>query len=275
MRWRVPVAAAAVAVVVLAAVGYDRYVVDRRVVRSRLASLVVTQPPPGYTKKPSSANQVSSATSPYGAYQSAVKRSPSRTGAYSVSWSNPASSNDSATILLSLLPSPAIARTVQGQAESKFLAANSFQGESYVRHGPVPVPIAGGQGAVYVAGSAKATTPPVAAVTFATGRAQVLVLVGQGGTPEATGAVAAAFAQDEYRLLQKRLPGFDLVSTTVPVLTSVVYWVVVLALVALIVTIPLGIRRARRARAAAVARAARRQHQVRGSKIARRQARRR
>ena len=89
------------------------------------------------------------------------------------------------------------------------------------------------------------------------------------------GSHQAALAQQEYRHLGQALPGFDLVRTSVPLVPTVVYWGVYGGLVLLAVIIPLGVRRARRMRADARRRAAQRQHQVRGSKIARRQAARR
>lgn len=276
-RKRLQAVAAGIFVVValLAAGGWDRYVVERKIDRARVAHLVVSSPPAGYAKKPSNANQVPAASSPFAAYKAEAKKVPSGTAAYSVSWSNPKSGNDSASILVSYLSSPAAAATVEGQAEKQFLAASSFQSEKYRYVGPVPVPgVPGAKGAVFAA-TGTATTPPVAAVTFPTGRVQVLVLVGQTGTAESTGATAAALARSEYLHLQQALPGFDLRVTRVPAVATAVYWGVVLGLLALAIAIPVGASRARRMRREAHLRTARRQQQVRGSKIARRQAARR
>lgn len=260
---------------VLAGIGYDRYVVDRTVVRARVARLVVTTPPPGFTKKPTGSSQVATSSSPFSYFKSAAKTSPSSTAAYSVSWSDPASSSDSATVLVSYLAKPSQAARVESQAVTQFLGSSSFKSENYAFSGPIPVPgVPGGKGSVFTA-TGKATTPPVAAVAFSTGRAQVLVLLGQTGTAAATGATAAALAQQEYAHLRRALPGFDLVETSVPLVASIVYWAVYGTLVLAAVTIPLGVRRARRMRADARRRVAQRQHQVRGSKIARRQATRR
>jgi hypothetical protein len=257
-----------------AAGGYFQFVVEHHTERARLANLIVTSPPPGFTHKPSSTNQVAASSSPYSAFKAAAKKAPSSSGSYSVSWSNPASASDSATILLSLLPTTKDAGAVEQQAVRQYLGTASFKAESYVLQGPVPVTVPGGRGEVFVA-SGKATTPPVAAVTFATGRAQALVLLGQIGTPEATGATASALAAAEYRLLRERLPGFTMEVTSVPGLATAVYWLVTAAVLLAVVGAPVGVRRTRAARVAARERAARRQHQVRGSKIARRQARRR
>jgi hypothetical protein len=274
-RLRAVSASLFVLLVLLAGVGYDRWIVIRHVERTRLATLVVASPPPGYTKKPSSANQVTTQSSPLSSYKSLATAAPSRSGAYSVSWSNPASSTDSATILVSLLPNAAGAGKVQAQSVTQFLAAGSFNAEHYTLAGTVPVPgVPGARGAVF-GPTGTATTPPVAAVVFSTGRVQVLELLGQKGTPTSTGAAAAALARSEYTHLGQVLPGFSLEVTSVPLVASAVYWAAVVGLLAVGVALPMGVRRARRARADARRRAARRQHQVRGSKIARRQATRR
>jgi hypothetical protein len=264
-----------VAVVLLAAAGYDHWIIVRHVDRGRLATLVVTTPPPGYTKKPVSANQVTTSSSPYSSYQNLVKHAPNRSGAYSVSWADPASSSDSATIMVSLLPTASGGSQVEAQAVSQFLGAGSFKAEKYSLSGPVPVTgVPGARGAVFVA-TGTSTTPPVAAVAFNTGRAQVLELVGQTGTPASTGATAAALAHTEYVHLAKVLPGFTLVVTEVPLVATAIYWATLAGVLLLALVVPLGVRRARRRRAEARRRTAHRQHQVRGSKIARRQAARR
>ena len=275
-KWlAVPAALILVGLVVIAGAAYDHWIVMRHTVRARLAHLVLTAPPPGYSAKPSSTNQVPASSSPLSTYKTFAQAHPAATGAYSVSWSNPSSRNDSATILVSLLPSAADAAKVQTQAVNQFVGPNSFKSQNYVLSGSVPVPgVPGAKAAVFKA-SGTATTPPVAAVTFATGRVEVLELLGQTGTPESTGATAAALARAEYQHLRQTLPGFGLQVTHVPLVASIVYWLAVIGTLGVIVAVPFGIRRIRTRRAEAPLRTARRQHQVRGSKIARRQAARR
>lgn len=259
----------------LAFAGWDRYVVMRPVDRSALATLVVASPPSGFTPKPTSSNQVPASSSPYSSYKSIAHASPSSTAAYSVTWTNPKAANDSASIMLSYLPSASDAAKVQAQAQTRFLARGSFAAEKYAFAASVPVPgVPGGKGAVFTA-TGKATTPPVAAVVFATGRAQVLILLGQTGTSSQTGATAAGLARSEYLHLRSRLSGFRLRTSSVPLVATLVYWAVAAGIAVLAVSVPLAVRRARRMRAEARRRAARRQQQVRGSKIARRQATRR
>ncbi|HET6965150.1 MAG TPA: hypothetical protein VFH58_10295 [Acidimicrobiales bacterium] len=267
-------AALFVLTLVLAAAGWDRYVVMRHPAPGRLTGLIVTSPPSGYAKKPANSHVVTTDSSPFAAYKAAAKRSPSETASYSLSWSRAKQSDDSATVLLSYLPSAADATKVEAQAESQFLARGSYKAENYSYAGVVAVDgIPGAKGAVFVPTSG--ATPPVASVAFVTGRVQALVLLGQAGTSAATGRTAADLARAEYHHLQRTLPGFHLGVTAVPPVASAVYWAVVLGVLGLAVVIPVGVRRTRRRRLEARRRTARRQHQVRGSKIARRQAARR
>jgi hypothetical protein len=264
-----------VVALLVAGAAYDHWIVTRHTARARLARLVLTSPPPGYGAKPASTNQVAASSSPLSTYKAFAQARPSSTGAYSVSWTKPSSTTDSATILVSLLPSAVDASKVQAQAATQFVGPDSFKAQNYALSGSIPVPgVPGAKAAVFKA-TGTATTPPVAAVTFATGRVQVLELLGQTGTPESTGATAAALARAEYEHLGQSLPGFSLQVTQVPPVASIVYWLVVVGTLGLVVAVPLAVRRVRARRAAARLRTARRQHQVRGSKIARRQAARR
>lgn len=267
-------AGAFVLVLFLAAAGWDRYIIVRHPAPGRLTTLIATSPPAGYAAKPSNSHVVTTASSPFAAYKAAAKRSPSSSASYSLSWSRPKTSNDSATVLLSYLPSAADASRVQAQAETQFVAAASYKAENYASAGAVTVSgVPGAKGAVFVPTSA--ATPPVASVAFRTGRVQALILLGQAGTPAETGSAAADLARAEYQRLAQALPGFHLGVSSVPLVASVAYWAVVAGAAALAVAIPMSVRRARRHRMEARRRSAQRQQQLRGSKIARRQAARR
>lgn len=270
--------AAIVAVVflVLAAIGYDRYVPIHHLDRSRLAELVVTTPPAGFTTKPSASNQVQASSDPFSTVGSIAKKSPSGTGAWAVSWADPASQNDSATILVSLLPNGAGAEQVEVQAVKAAIGRDStFKTAGYAYESAPAVPGVPGAASSVFTPAAKATTPPEAAVVFRAGRSQVLVLVSQTGTPAAVGTVAAGLARSEYLHVGQVLPGFSLTETHVPLTASVLYWLVAVGIVTLAVAIPLAVRRGWRRREESRRRTARRHHSVRGSKIARRQATRR
>jgi hypothetical protein len=274
-KWRIAAAAGFVLFFALAATGFELFIVMRNADQPRLARLIVPTPPAGYTHKPSASNVVTAADNPFSSFQSNAKRSPAESGAYSVTWVNPASSNDSASILLSYLPSASAAEKVQAQAVQQFTGTNSFKAQNYAFYRTVPVSgIPGARAAAFTA-TGKTTTPPVVAVVFSTGRAQVLELVGQTGTPQSTAAVAVDLARSQFLHLRRALPAFSLGVTRFPTVATSVYWAVAVAIAALALGVPLGIRRARRLRDERRRRAAERQHQVRGSKIARRQAARR
>lgn len=266
---------AAVVILVVASVGYDEWVVVRHTDRSRMARLVVSAPPAGFTKRASASNAVTATDSPFAAVKAAAKAHPSATGAWTSSWTSPSSSSDSATLLVSLLPTPTVARTVNGQAAAQFLGPNSFKSQSYTLAGPVAVTgVPGARGAVFRPSSG-ASTAPVATAVYSWGRVQVLVIVGLTGTTTRAGAAAASLAAAEYAHLEKALPGFGLKATEIPPVATVIYWAVVGSLMVLAIGIPVAVSRTRRRHEQARARLSARQHQTRGSKIARRQAGRR
>lgn len=261
------------AYLLLALVGWTAFVVMHPVDRARLSRLAVTTPPAGFTKKPASANQVAASSSPYSEYKTIAKKSSGSTGAYSVSWTSTKSADDSATFLISYLPSAADAAKIQSQAKSLYLAPGSFKSENYQYVQAINVAgVPGAVGSVYKA-TGTATTPPVAGVAFTTGRVQILELIGETGTPAGTGQSAAALAQSEYAHLTKALPGFGLQRTSIPLVASLIYWGVAAGIAVLAVAVPLQLGRVRRRRKWSKLRRERRQQQVRGSKIARRQAR--
>lgn len=242
-----------------------------------MARLVITTPPAGFTAKPSASNAVDpSTTFKLSSYKTIAEKSPNQTSAWVVSWSATASKDDSANIAVSLLPDAAAAETVQTQAVKVLLGADSgLKTTGYVYHSAVDVPgVPGAAGALYTA-TGTATTPPEAIVAYRDGQAQVLVLLAQVGTPAAVASAAAHMAANEYVYINQALHGFSLATTRVPLVATIVYWVVAAALLGLAFGIPLGVRRVRRRREELRQRTARRQQNVRGSKIARRQASRR
>jgi hypothetical protein len=270
----VSVVAGLAAYLVVAGAAWNRYIVVRHIDITQLAALITPSSPPGFAQKPSDAHVVTTASSPFSAYRSAAKSSPSSTASYSVSWSSPKDGSDSVTILVSYLPSVAAASKVEEQALSQFVASGRLRSQGYVLAAPVTVRgVPGARGAVYR--PTTSPTPPEAAVAFSTGRAQVLELLQMTGAPSSAAAAAAALAGTEYTHLRRILPGFELRTSAAPIGASAVYWAVVAVIVGLGVAVPMILRRAGRLRAEARRRSARRQRQVRGGKIARRQAARR
>jgi hypothetical protein len=261
---------AILAVVAIAAVGYERFIPITQIDSGRLAALVVTAPPSGFNKKPASSTGVPASSSPFSTVKAAGKSSPGSTGSYSVAWTNPSSSNDSAWLLVSVLPSASDAAKVQSEAASQYLGAQSFKTENYVLAGHVAMPsMSGAQAAVFTSSK---SGPPVVTVIYQVGRAQVVEFVGLVGSQAKATTTATALANAEAAQLDHVLPGFSLSRTSSPLAATLVYWLVVLSIVSIGIATPIIVRRTRQKRIQARERMARRQLQSRGRKVARRHA---
>ena len=106
--------ARAVVVVVVAAVGYQAVIPQTHHVRSRLARLVVTNPGiKAFDVKPSGAAEQPASQTGLAAVVAAAKKSPSKTGVYSIDWEP--STSKAAGIVAFLLPNDAQATTALSQ----------------------------------------------------------------------------------------------------------------------------------------------------------------
>jgi hypothetical protein len=268
MTWRRLIPVAIVVVLAAATVGYVHLIPLTQIERQRLATLVVTTPPSGFTKKPASSTAVPASSSPFATVKTAGKTAPNSTGSYSIQWNNPTSSNDSAWLLVSLLPSAADAAKVQSEAASQYLGSESFKTENYTLAGNVPVPsVPGAQAAVY---QSSKNGPPVVTVIYHVDRAQVVAFVGLVGSQSKATSTATTLAAAEAAQLDQVLPGFTLSKTSWPAVASALYWLAILSVVLIVVAIPIMIRRTRQRRIEARQRMERRQLQSRGRKVARR-----
>ena len=241
--------------------------------RARLSSLVPSQAPAGFNKKPARSTQVAASNNPFPEVQTASKSAPNSTGSYSIEWTKPSPSNDAASLIVSVLPSARNASKVQSQAKSTYLGQQSLKSASYNYVGPVAIP--GVPGATATLFSSSSNNPPLVVVAFQRGRAQATAFVGVAGPTASVESTARSVASSAYKHLNKVLPGFTLTRTRWPFVASIVYWVVAVAVLAVAVLVPWLRRRVteRRRLAAEVART--RGVGARGSKIARRQAARR
>ncbi len=259
-----------VVLLAVAAVGYYRYIAMREVDRGRLAALVVTEPPSGFTNKPADSAQVPASSSSFPTVKAAAKRSANSVGSYAVQWTSPASSSDSASLLVSLLASASQAALVQSEAASQYLGPQSLKSEDYVFVGRVAMPsVSGAQAAVFKSSS---SGPPVVTVLYRVGRAQVVEFVGLGGAQSKAASTAATLASAESAHLDGVLPGFSLSKTSWPPLATLVYWSAASTIILVGIAIPIIVRRTRAKRVEAQQRAAKRHLQSRGQKVARRQA---
>jgi hypothetical protein len=261
----------AIGVLILAGIGFAVFIPHSEVQSARLARLVQSTPPPGFNAKPASATVMAAGASPYTIVQTDTKRFPHDTGAYSVGWTSPASPNDSASLLVSLLPNPADAGKAQAQAATTFLSRNGLQSSQFKYAGPLSLDSPpGAKGSVFSSASGKGSYEVVVAYQF--DRSQVLEFVGMTAPQSEVETVARTLAGSEYAHLQQALPGFKLTRTAPPEVASVVY-IAVAALIALsVVIVPEAVVRTRTRRRRAREEEQRREMRIRGSKVVKRQA---
>jgi hypothetical protein len=268
-RWRWWPQVAAVALLGLAAAGYAVFVPVTRVNDARLGRLVVNSAGGGLGVRPSTRGAMSQGQIPFPVARQAARRQPRQAGAYSEQWTGKGPAITGAGVFLALLPSPADAARVRAQAVSQYLDASTLKRQGYTVLQRFSVPgVAGAAGDTFAASaSAKSAT----AAVVVTDRRTVTVIFMEG-RPAAARAGAVNLARRESALIGQRLPAFSLVGTTVPLVASVVYWVVAGAIVTGVAAGPGLVRRRRRRREAARQEAMRRGRLVRGKKVARRQA---
>jgi hypothetical protein len=262
-------------VLIVAAVGYVVLIPIHHVERARLSRLVVTRPVSGFKVKPTSSSQLAAASSPFAEVKTAAKKSPNSTGSYSIQWAATSSSSAGASLLASLLPSGSDANAVQAEAAKSYLAAASFKSESFTSEARLSVPsVAGAEAATFAPTSSK-VHEGLGVVEFRVDHIVVVVIVAQQSTPAAAGASAVSLANAEYEHLRQLGSGFSLTVTTWPLVASLIYGGVTLAIVAGLLLAPATVGRGRRRRVLAREEAARRELRGRGRKIAKHQAARR
>jgi hypothetical protein len=264
-------AAGAVLVLVVAAIGYELYIPIHHVERARLSRLAVIPPPAGFKAKPANASELAAADNPFAAFKTAASHSPNATGAYSVHWSDSASTSDIAQLLVAWLPSTADAAAVAKQATTTYLAPTSFKTDSYTLLGRLTVPgVPAAAGASFGPAPSKGTER-LSVATFQDGRFVVVDYVQQSGADKAS-AAAVALAQAESARLKTVGSGFTLRVTSWPLVASLIYAGVAVAIAVLVIVVPLGLARSRRHQRLARQAMARRAVQGRGHKIAKHQA---
>lgn len=218
------VAARAVVVLAAAAALYTVVVPATHVQRSRLATLVPTA---------SGLHQFAKAAA-HGAVQNAArtgltdvtaaaKKTPDRTGVYSVSWA--ASQTSVGGVVAFLLPDAAGTKGTASEFEAHQLGATSYAANGLHRqHAGAVVGIPGSHAATFVP-SAKAPkgTPSLALTELHYGR--VVAVTEAIGTAAVVGNEASALATREYALLQRQHGQVDLAVTEYP-LGGTIGWAV-------------------------------------------------
>jgi hypothetical protein len=257
-------------VVILAAVSFAVFIPNTSAKTSRMARLVVTKPPTGFTAKPASASVVAPASSPFSIVQQASKQAPHYTGSYTVAWTRPGSTSDSATLHISLLPSADDASKAQAQALTDFLAPSSLQANQFTYVGPLSISSPpGAKGSEFTSSSTQGDYEVVVAYPFE--RTQVLEFVGMTAAAPTVENDARTLAVSEYDQLVRALPGFKLTTTTLPLVASVLFIVIAGMIALAIVVVPETMVLVRRRREQAQEEALRREMRVRGSKVVKRQ----
>jgi hypothetical protein len=259
----------ALAVVVVAAVGFVVFIPTTRVNGADFSSLVV--PHTGISQlvaKPEQWQAVPLRSSQFPALKGAAARAPQETGGWSALWGG-SSTNvaDYAELLVTQLPSAAEARTVQGDMEAVYLKPTAWSSQSLARTSMFHLAtLPHSEGAMFA--KAKTTSGPgasLATITFSLGHVAALEFV-ELSTPAR--AAAAGLAQREVAVLNRVEPRLSLARTVLPPVASLVYWLVAATLGLAAVFIPILVSQARARNQARQ----RYQYAARGSKLLRRRA---
>lgn len=206
-------------VLVAAAVSYQFVVPTHHVVRSRLSHLAIKKPGvAAYEKaKPQAGEQDDSQTG-LAALTSAAKKSPSRTGLYSIEWSPNQSS--AAGVVAFLLPDEQSAKAAVTQLNKQQLAANANSSNSLKRTETFTVPgVPGSAGAVFSPSSK--TQPTLSTALLRYGR--VVSLTEVIGSASAAKPDSVTLAVNEYANLRQVEPGFTLSVTRYPLVATVLW----------------------------------------------------
>lgn len=220
-------------VLVLALVGYLLFVRTSHVDHELLRGLVIQRPPvEGLRAHPSLAESIDPSTSTFKVVKQAAKSDPGSTGIYEIEWTSSSKSLFEAGILFQLLPDSEKAHTALVDSRKQFGSKPQLTGETLSSGTAFGVP--GVPGAVATSYTMTSTSSQGASgyaytVLYQFDRAVVTELIERSGTHIDT-SPAISVAQAERSLLASAEPGFSLVHSPTPVISTIVYAVVALAL---------------------------------------------
>ncbi len=241
------VAARAVVVLAAAAALYTVVVPATHVERSRLATLVPTASGlRQFAKVPAHGTVQNDAQTGLSDVTAAAKKTPERTGVYSVAWS--ASRTSVGGVVAFLLPDAAGAAGTASEFEARRMGAKSYAAERLQRqHTGSVAGIPGSRVATFVP-SAKAPkgTPSLALTELHDGR--VVAVTEAMGTAASVGTEASVLASREYALLQRRHGQVDLAVTEYPPGSTIGWAVGAAVLSAAFAFLPVSWRRRRERR---------------------------
>jgi hypothetical protein len=268
-RRQLELAVAVVVVLSAAGVGYAEWIVGQQPDPSALGHLAVQGPPSGFEAKAAQRAPVPSSDIVFSEEKTAVRSTPGNAGQFSVTWKGDAKHKTAiAELLVTVAPTEADATTVRSQAATQYLSAKKLAADGYKVTGSFSVP--GVPDARAVALTSSSSTLKTAAIVFRYDRAVVVDFVEEPSA--APSSTAVHLAQSEFRLLEPGLPALTLVETTYPLVASVAFWGITVALLALAVVAPGAFRRARQRRRTRLELAHRRERLARGRKVVTRRA---
>lgn len=259
---------------VIAVFGFFVFIPVQRPDTPRLARLVVTTPLASLHRHPE-AGAAPAASSPLEAVRAAASSTPGETGVYSVAWQGSAPVS-TASISATVLPSRTSVSAARGEAARAYLQHSSFTGSGYGFGGTLAVRgVPGAEGAYFVQGTSPvvtASTPRAAVVIFGVDR--LLVDVTAYGQGSSATTVARALAVAEYRRLLRVGGDPAIAHTVLPLVASVAYALVALAVIGSAPLVPGAYAWIRRRRSTADDATLRREQVARGKKVVKRRARR-
>jgi hypothetical protein len=265
------VIAGAGAVLVVAAVGAFSYLPVTRVQPNRMAQLIPTAPPPGFTGKPSHSSSQPASSSPLAAVKTAGSRSAYSTGMYLTGWGGATSSSDFASMLVYRLPSTSDAATAATQAIQAYLGPQTYTSNAFALRARFAIPTVPDASAAWYAPTSAKVKQSLATFTERVDNVVVVAVINRSVSSATVQADANTWAQTESAHLRSTVPGFSLVQTRWPTVATLVYAGIAGAVALCVLTVPGLVRRTRHRRRVAQEAAARRQVMTRGGKIAKRQ----
>lgn len=236
----------AVAVLVVAAVGYQQVIPITHIARTRLAGLVVTRPGvKEFDNKPAQATELPVAKTGLSVLEGAAKKSPDTSGSYLVAWTGATANNALETVAF-LAPTPAVAKHLQAQVLSTNLSPQALSSSSLSRLSTFTVPgVPGSAGSLYGSSAKTAGASQLAVTAFQYGR---VVTVSEALHPTSAQPDSETATTTEYHHLQAVTPGFTLKVVHRP-LTATIVWVAGALLIAVLVALsPVIARRTRQRR---------------------------
>jgi len=240
-------------ILVAAAVGYQFVIPTHHVDRNRLSLLAIAKPGIAAFEKVKAQSGVrSDAQTGLSSLTSAAKKSPNRTGLYSIEWAP--SQTSAAGVVAFLLPDEQSAKAAVTEIDKQQLSPNANAANSLKRTDTFTVPgVPGSAGAVF--SSSSKNVPSLSTTLISYGR--VVSLAEVIGTPSTAKPDSITLTVKQYAHMRNVEPGFTLSPTRYPTVATIVWaaGAAVLALLAAFVPI-LWRRRAekrRRAREAELA----------------------